>query len=141
MTFRAVNRNWEPIKIDCVIERVGHAIPYPNGSFVVMNEMHRRMEVGVKLYENLHMHYRDQKDARYILSHRAGVGSIMGFEYYAEPLDLCRSRIDPPTYDAEHYMLPAKIREAQEQMHYIVAFAPGLVWVRYDWIEAVTEPV
>jgi hypothetical protein len=114
---------------------LAHVPPIGNGTFVKCT-----YDEGPALYKTLGYHdYRKTQPDERLLMGQAGVGSVIGHDFYLCPLELGHAQMKPPTFDTLTGLnSPAKLDDVWMHMWYCVAFRKGLFWVRYDWLRVVS---
>jgi hypothetical protein len=122
--------------LPCTIRRSHHKVPLVPGTFMVCSYRNSTIRLHQDLNRNVFVS-NPISDAE-LLMKDAGVGSIIGHQYYVCPLELHRATIKSPSYD--HGMqarTPALVQDVYQNMWYLVSFLKGLYWVRYDWVTVI----
>lgn len=120
--------------------RLGHVVPFQPGDFVEC--VYRN--ANVSMYTQLDVSLLARADRGEALQMKeAGVGSVLLFDWYIDPLELRRARIDERNVEwnaAIRGPYRCSVTGCSQEMWYLVAFARGFFWACWNWLEPVRNP-
>lgn len=119
------------IVIPVAIATRGHEPPMPNGTFVEA----RYRDVPLQVHDKLELDSELFKGITSVVLKDAGIGSVMGLEWYTPRLEMRRAQLDPSGFGPL-----SVLKDVFRDMWYCVAFGAGFFWVRYDWLVPIRAP-